>query len=496
MDAKSSKAGAGRESVLVWFREDLRLQDNPALAHAVESGASVVPVFVWAPQEEGEWAPGAASRWWLHHSLAALDGGLQARGLRLIVREGASLAVLRALVKETGAAAVFWNRRYDPSAVARDTGIKRALMDEGVEVRSFNGTLLHAPTGVVNQSGGPYRVFTPFWRQLESRPVREETVLAEGVLRGPDRWPESVALGTLGLLPDKNWAEGFAKEWEPGERGAQAALEHFLAATVQKYGEGRDRPDRRGTSRLSPHLHFGEISAVQVYHAVKANGGPGAARYLSEIGWREFAQHLLFHFPRTPTEPLRDEFARFPWRRDEVALRCWCRGRTGYPIVDAAMRELWQTGWMHNRARMIVASFLVKHLRISWVEGARWFWDTLVDADLANNTLGWQWSAGCGADAAPYFRIFNPVLQGRKFDPDGAYVRRFVPELARLPVRFIHAPWEASASLLAAAGVRLGVDYPQPCVDHAQARAEALAAFAGRGATGPARVANGAEDGA
>jgi len=465
--------------VIVWFRQDLRLRDNPALAYALASGAAIVPVFIRAPEDEGEWAPGAASRWWLHQSLAGFDACLRGHGSRLLLRRGPALGALRKLVQETSATSVVWNRRYEPASIARDTAVKQALLDDGIDARSFNGALLHAPNAVANQSGRPFQVFTPFWKHVSTLRVRDEVAAPTGTMPTPGRWPASDMLESYQLKPAIPWDHGFFEHWQPGEVGAVAALTRFVREAVEGYARERDRPDLRGTSRLSPHLHFGEIGPVQIFHAVqRASQGHGAEVFLKEVGWREFAHHLLFHFPHTTTEPLRPEFGRFPWADDAARLRAWQRGRTGYPIVDAGMRELWTTGWMHNRVRMIVASFLVKHLRLPWLEGARWFWDTLVDADLASNTLGWQWSAGCGADAAPYFRVFNPILQGVKFDPHGDYVRLHVPELARVPAAHIHAPWEAPAVVLAAAGVRLGETYPKPCVDHKAARDAALAAFA------------------
>jgi deoxyribodipyrimidine photo-lyase len=382
---------------------------------------------------------------------------------------------------------VYWNRRYEPASIERDKLLKAGLVAEGVEAKSFNAALLFEPHTVANKQGKPFQVFTPYWRHCQALAVPVPVDSGKGALPAPGRWPRSETIDALGLLPALPWADGFAKRWRPGEIGAQEQLARFAREAVHAYDEERNRPDRDGTSRLSPHLHFGEIGPRQVWAAVKALGrdqgtfpaSNGARVFLSEIGWREFAHHLLFHFTDTPEKPLRPEFAAFPWAKDPGGhrLRAWQRGRTGYPIVDAGMRELWTTGWMHNRVRMIVASFLVKHLRLPWNAGAAWFWDTLVDADLAANTLGWQWSAGCGADAAPYFRIFAPVLQGQKFDPDGVYVRRWVPELARLPDKFLHAPWTAPAEVLEYAGVELGATYPEPIVDHAEARAEALAAF-------------------
>jgi deoxyribodipyrimidine photo-lyase len=338
---------------------------------------------------------------------------------------------------------------------------------------------------VTNQQGRAFQVFTAYWRACAKLPRPSAPTAAPRRVPAPTVWPASVSLGDLALEPSIDWAGGLRAAWKPGVRGAAGKLRQFLNEGFTSYTTGRDRPDLAGTSRLSPHLHFGEISPRQVWHALRsrlvksrsANADAAAQAYLRDLGWREFAHHLLLHFPRTVAEPLRPQFARFPWSRDTRSLRAWQRGRTGYPIVDAGMRELWTTGWMHNRVRMIVASFLVKHLLIDWRAGAAWFWDTLVDADLANNTLGWQWVAGCGADAAPYFRIFNPVLQGRKFDPDGGYVRRWVPELAALPPEWIHAPWEAPQAVRGSASVRLGEHYPRPIVDHRFARDRALRAL-------------------
>ncbi len=443
---------------IVWFRHDLRLDDNPALAAAAARGA-VVPVFIWAPDEEQPWAPGAASRWWLHHSLEKLAAALAKAGAPLVIRSGGSLEVLRAVAKECGASGVVWNRRYEPAVVTRDTQIKKALAADGLAVESFNGSLLFEPMHVATKEGRPYQVFTPFWRALLAKDEPAEPVAAPCRLRAAEASPRTESLAALRLLPPIAWDGTMTKTWAPGAAGGEQRLARFLDAALAGYATDRDRPDREGTSSLSPHLHFGEISPRRVWHAVRAavGGTPaakitrgGAEAYLRELGWREFANHLLFHFPHTSDAPLRADYAKFPWANDPVGLRAWQRGRTGYPIVDAGMRQLWATGWMHNRVRMIVASFLVKDLRVSWLEGARWFWDTLVDADLAANTLGWQWAAGCGADAAPYFRIFNPTTQGEKFDPDGSYANRW-------------------------AG--LGPDYPEPIVDHAAARKLALEAL-------------------
>jgi len=445
-------------TTIVWLRHDLRLDDNPALAAAAARG-TVVPVFIWAPDEEAPWEPGAASRWWLHHSLERLSAAFEKAGAPLVIRRGGSLETLESLAKEVSATHVAWNRRYEPAVVKRDTGIKKALAADGLVAESFNGSLLFEPMHVATKEGRPYQVFTPFWRSLLAREEPAEPVTAPRKLSTVAKRPKSVAIESLGLLPKIDWSAGFGTMWTPGEAGAAKRMGRFLEKGLASYGSGRDRPDHDGTSALSPHLHFGELSPRRLWHAVREKtGGKPAAKvtgspevYLRELGWREFANHLLFHFPHTSDAPLRADYARFPWANDPVGLRAWQRGRTGFPIVDAGMRQLWTTGWMHNRVRMIVASFLVKDLRISWLEGARWFWDTLVDADLAANTLGWQWAAGCGADAAPYFRIFNPTSQAEKFDPDGEYV----------------AAW---------AGVD-AKDYPEPIVDHAEARKRALEAL-------------------
>ncbi|MBL6714257.1 MAG: deoxyribodipyrimidine photo-lyase [Pirellulales bacterium] len=474
---------------LVWFRRDLRLDDNPALAAAAARGP-VVPLFIWAPEEEHPWEPGAASRWWLHASLGRLSESLAAKGTPLVIRRGPSLDTLRSVAEEYGVTHISWNRCYEPAIVARDTKIKQALQADGLEPESFNGGLLFEPLHVKTKQGSPYQVFTPFWKALLQRdepdtPRAAPKKLTPAVAVGR-RKPTSLAIDTLGLLPTIDWDAQMRATWTPGEAAGSTVLKGFLKAGLHDYGDERDRPDHLGTSRLSPYLHFGEISPRRVWHAAReaAGGRPvaqltGSAEvFLREIGWREFASHLLFHFPHTTDAPLRENYARFPWVRDPVGLRDWQRGQTGFPVVDAGMRQLWQTGWMHNRVRMIVASFLVKDLRVSWHAGAKWFWDTLVDADLAANTLGWQWAAGCGADAAPYFRIFNPTSQGKKFDPDGSYVRQYVPELAKLPASVIHQPEVVAGSQLATAGITIGTTYPEPIVDHSEARKAALAALA------------------
>ena len=527
---------------IVWFRRDLRLADNPALAEAARSHEHVVALYVHAPEEEGEWAPGAASRWWLHHSLEALDTALGRHHGRLQVIRGPSLESLRAAIAATGATAVYFNRLYDPKVVRRDKAVRRGLEADGIEVASFNAALWVEPWDIATKQDEPYRVFTPFWRNVRTRigemeplpephalslwqPHREEVweplqrqageplqrnvweplqrrsrgsgQAGSGLLRGehlsplkrlPHEQGGLLGIGELGLLPVRDWAKGFG-EWMPGEKGAQEMLALFADDAVGHYDEGRDLPARHGTSRLSPHLHWGEISPVQIAAQLRARtakrrNGVDIEPYLRQLGWREFAHHLLYHFPKTPKENFNPKFDAFRWaRRDAHALRRWQRGQTGIPIVDAGMRELWATGWMHNRVRMLVASLLTKNLRQHWVLGEKWFWDTLVDADLANNAMGWQWVAGSGADAAPYFRIFNPVTQSEKFDPDGAYIRRWVPELAKAPGRLVHAPWEDEAFLKSSG-------YPSPIVDLKRSREDALTAYqrlrGDRGEAGPA----------
>jgi len=471
--------------VIVWFRRDLRLGDNPALAAAVEAGSAVVPVFVWAPDEEAPWAPGAASRWWLHRSLEALDRSLREVGSRLLVRRGPTRDALLDLVDSTGARQVFCNRRYEPAVLEAEAEVERTLREREVKLERSGGSLLVDPLTIRTQSGRPYRVFDPFWQACAAHITGLRPRSAPAHVRAPDDWPTSLAIGDLGLEARTEWAADIDEVWRPGEAGAAAGLDRLAAEVVGEYHRRCDRVDLEATSRLSPHLHFGEISPRQVWVALdrlrestdEAAAREGIDAYRRQLGWREFAHHLLLHFPQSTDGPLDSGFASFPWRDDADELERWQGGLTGYPIVDAAMRELWTTGWMHNRARMIVGSFLAKDLLLSWKEGARWFWDTLVDADLAGNTLGWQWVAGCGADAAPYHDVSNPVKQGERFDPDGEYVRRWVPALASLPSAWIHRPWEAPASVLDHAGLRLESDYPRPVVEHAVARRRALAAL-------------------
>ncbi len=470
--------------VIVWFRQDLRLADNPALSAAVETGRPVLPVYILDDEAPGRWRMGGASRWWLHLSLASLGRSLAKAGSPLILRRGTAEQELEKLRSEAGAGAVYWNRCYEPWAIARDKKIKADLGETGIEVQSFNAALLHEPWTVKTGSGGSFKVFTPFHNAVDRLGAPPAPLPAPKTISRPERLSRSDGLDAWQLLPVKpDWAGGMRQSWKPGESGAWTQLKDFPEAPMT-YRQGHDRPDIAATARLSPHLHWGEIGPRQVWHAIetyRASGGLSegdAVAFLRQIVWREFCHHLLFHFPELPDQPWRAAFGNFPWRKDGSLLNAWQRGLTGYPIVDAGMRQLWVTGWMHNRVRMITASFLIKDLLQPWQDGEAWFWNTLVDADLAQNAANWQWVAGSGADAAPYFRIFNPVLQGEKFDPHGAYVREWLPALKDLPDKFIHQPWRAPVDVLKKAGVTLGRDYPLPIVDHAEARHQALAAYA------------------
>jgi len=469
-------------TIIVWFRRDLRLNDNKALCSAREDGARVVPVYVFAPDEEEPWPPGAAGRWWLHHSLAALDKDLRRLGSRLLIFRGDALSTLLMLRERCGASAVYWNRLYDPATVARDARVKTALDKLGVGARSFAGYLLREPWEVLSGAGSPYKVFTPYSRAslAHGDPAAPTGAFTAG--DPVDAGIDDDGLEALRLLPRIPWHHGLAEQWQAGEAQAWRRAERFIETRAAGYDTGRDLPGEDGISRMSPHLHFGEISPRALWHAVLHGQGSEsreelARPYLRQLLWRDFAHQLLYHFPHITERNFKPAFDAFPWRDDSTIADAWRRGETGIPLVDAGMRELWRTGFMHNRVRMNTASFLTKNAGVHWRVGASWFWDTLVDANLANNTMGWQWVAGSGPDAAPYFRIFNPVTQGRRFDPRGDYVRRWLPELAALPERYVHSPWTAPADVLSHAGLNLGADYPEPVLDLKESRKWALEAY-------------------
>jgi deoxyribodipyrimidine photo-lyase len=472
------------QPVIYWFRQDLRLKDLPGLVAAAATGRPLIACYVHDMQTPGTWAAGAASRWWLHHSLQALALDLAALGGRLHLMTGSALSVLPALAAQTGASAIFCSRGYQPWEGVLEAGLHECCAERGVAFKRYPGALLFEPQQVATGDGNPYKVFTPFWKACRRLPEPIEPIPVPAGMEFFAGLEPTLDLQELQLTPvAPDWAAGWRDLWQPGAAGAREALGRFLAEAVGDYTEGRNHPALQATSRLSAHLHFGELSPRELWHRARyaqAQHPPLADqldKFLSELGWREFSHHLLFHFPHLPEQPFKAGFSRFPWVVQDAALGAWQRGETGYPIVDAGMRELWQTGFMHNRVRMIVASFLTKHLLIDWRVGQSWFWDTLVDADLANNACGWQWVAGSGADAAPYFRIFNPTLQGQKFDSQGDYVRRWVPEIAALPNKYLHQPHSAPEDVLAGAGVVLGETYPTPLVDHRYARERALAAY-------------------
>lgn len=474
-----------QKHTLLWFRQDLRLADNPALAAALQTGLPVLPVFILEDDSSSQRRAGGAARWWLHESLTALDKALQVRGSRLLCFRGEAGDVLQRLCCEYGVESVFWNRLYDPRVQERDATIKAALKQTGIAVGSFASYLLFEPWRVKNGAGNPYRVFTPF---AKASMVADWTELgqifaAPDNISAPQQTFQSSSVEALDLLPQINWYGEMAENWKPGAEGAETRWAEFLEQGIADYQDKRDFPDTDGVSRLSPHLHWGEISPARLRYDIGAATVRHPDRqgrhyaFLRQLLWREFCYHLLYQAPDMDEKPLNDNFTRMKWENDEKLFAAWKKGLTGYPVVDAGMRQLWRSGWMHNRVRMIAASFLIKDLFIDWRRGEKWFWETLLDADPANNPAGWQWVAGCGADAAPYFRIFNPVLQSRKFDPKGGYIREFVPELAALPDKYIHAPWEAPGEVLKQAGLVLGKDYPYPVVDHGVARDKALSVY-------------------
>ena len=471
----------GTKPSIVWLRDDLRVLDNPALNSAAAREAPVICLYIREVNPSLRELGGAA-KWWLLQSLTSLRADLSKLNIQLVLRTGEALTILDDIVRETGATHIFWNRRYAPSEVATDKNIKTALSDQGVTVESFKANLLNEPWEIKTGSGGPYKVFTPYWRAC--RPISEPM----GDMKPVDVQQETLVSVTSENLTDWNlypaqpdWARKFSELWRPGERGARDQLQEFLEAGLDGYAQLRDVPSSPSTSLLSPYLRFGEISPRQIWRALSERYGDDlpkdAEKFLAELGWREFSKTQLFYADDLANENWKEEFDQFSWNEDPKAFEAWSRGQTGYPLVDAGMRQLWQLGWMHNRVRMVVASFLIKHLMIDWREGERWFWDTLVDADAASNPASWQWVAGSGADAAPFFRIFNPITQSERFDGDGDYIREFVPELKDLPKKYIHAPWTAPADVLKTAGVIIGETYPAPIVDHKFARERALDAY-------------------
>jgi deoxyribodipyrimidine photo-lyase len=463
-----------QSTCIVWFRNDLRMDDHPALHAAVKLGHAVLPVFVWDPKSDAPWAPGSASCAWLHRSLQALDASLREAGSELYVFKGDTYEVLQKIASQCHAKHVFWNRRYEPAGVSTDTIVKQLFAAEGIQAVSFKGNLLAEPWELSNNSGKPFKVFTPFWKTHRASIAIDEPLLKPSRIRKPSKTPEGLELDQLDLLPNIRWDKGFWNTFTPGEAGAKRSLSSFIRKDrVVRYKDLRNRPDLIQTSRISPHIHFGEVSVRTIAKAIQGaypEGNSGSIHYLSEIGWREFAHHLLFHFPHMTDNPINPKYEEFPWKPKIVAFEKWKQGQTGIPIIDAGMRELWHTGWMHNRVRMIAGSFLVKNLLHPWQEGAEYFWDTLVDADLASNSMGWQWVAGSGADAAPYFRIFNPVLQSQKFDPNATYIRKWIPELANFTNSEAHTPWKFPEKLKK-------TNYPDKIVSLMESRNKALNAY-------------------
>jgi deoxyribodipyrimidine photo-lyase len=459
---------------VMWFDQDLRLSDNPALSAALHL-KHILPIFILDEQQPHAHALGSASKWWLHHSLVQLNNQLHGQ---LNFYRGDAHTVITQLTQRFNISSISWNRRYEPWRITRDAKIKHALTEQNITVTSFNGSLINEPWHVLKKDRTPYKIFTPYYQQckkinptphISPSPVLANTMHCDEL---------ASSLKDLSLLPVHSWGEKLDNLWQPGETGAHAALHHFLERGLPHYKKGRDFPARSSTSILSPHLHFGEISPRQIIHLLASmSDDHNTEHFIRELYWREFSYYLLFHWPDIPHNNLKTSFDLFPWRYDPTSLALWQQGLTGYPLVDAGMRELLQTGFMHNRVRMITASFLIKNLLIDWRLGAQWFWECLVDADLASNSASWQWVAGCGTDASPYFRIFNPITQGEKFDPQGTYTKRYVPELKALPDNYLYRPWDAPPDILNNANIILGTTYPRPIVDIKTSRDRALNAY-------------------
>lgn len=466
------------DKTIVWFRKDLRLHDNQALWEALQRGI-IIPIFIWSKDEELELASSEASRWWLHHSLLSLKHTLQQYGISLLIREGKSEDILLKLIEETGANAVYYNERYEPSIIKRDEHLAQILHHKNIYVRSFHSNLLFHPSAILKSNGEPYKVYTAFWKRCIKEPISRPFSFPSSI-NGSEQMIKSDTIEGLELLPKIRWDKKLNQYWEPGESSAIQNWKDFVQNSLPKYQLERDYPALQSVSNLSPYLAWGNISPRAIWYSAQKHQetiAENVEAFLKQLIWREFSYHQLVHFPSIPYKSIRTQYEAFPWENKEEDFIKWKSGKTGYPLVDAGMRELWETGTMHNRVRMVVASFLVKHLLIPWTKGAEWFQHTLVDFDLANNSLGWQWVSGSGFDAAPYFRIFNPITQSEKYDKNGEYIRKWVPELEKLPSPYIHRPWEAPQHLLISADVILGEDYPLPIIDHTFARKRALHAY-------------------
>lgn len=459
---------------LVWFRQDLRLDDNPALYKAAQMG-TVLPIYILDDHNADKHRMGAASRVWLHHSLEALNTTLHQH---LHLYEGDAYDIFTQLISRYNIASVHWNRCYEPWRITRDKRIKSMLQEHDIDVHSHKGSLLWEPWEVLKDDGTHFKVFTPFYKRAVTQGFYPDQPLEAPASLSLHPHESDTTLDSLQLLPSLPWGASTITHWQSGESAAQQQLEQFIEHGIHNYKEGRNFPAKPYVSNLSPYLHFGEISPRRIWHRVKQETmNKNHEHFLSELGWREFSYYLLYHFPDLPEKNFQPKFNDFSWDKNDQALDAWQKGLTGYPIIDAGMRQLWQTGTMHNRVRMLVGSFLVKNLLLDWRLGEAWFWDCLFDADLANNSASWQWIAGSGADAAPYFRIFNPVTQAHKFDPEGDYVRSYVPEIAALPTKYLHTPWEAPSAVLNDANITLGETYPTPIVDLKSTRDQALSKF-------------------